>query len=281
MRKKTKDPENQFRQKGFLSQASTRAKKHIRQGNKDWFNLADKLVWLLQEIALRTSESVKGKTLDAPVLATSILLRSTGLSQAAILLIERGMAVEARIMIRSLLENAFCIAAITDNEAEFIKRFKKDHTASQKAQASFILKKLSEPGSARAKNLESFLKQLEQGSKNLSIKELAELGPLNEQYLLYRVLSNDSSHPSATSLLRHYRFDKDGWNGYRMGAAEDNEVAETLWYLALSIMPICVGVMQITKNRASNKKLTRLIEQYEVLYAKLKPRIDPSSTNPE
>lgn len=267
-------PEDQFRRKGFLSQASARARKYLRQKNKEWFSLADKFVFLLQEIAIRTSESetVKGTTLTAPALAAAIALRSAGLSQAAILLIERGMVVETRIMIRSLLENAFCIAALIENKDEFIEALKKDRAASRKALASIALEEF--PEHKEAQNLRAFLEKQAPKLKHLNMGEIAKSGPLKkEHYLLYRMLSNDSAHLSSKSLERHYRIlpEENVWNGYKMGVGEDKEIIETLWYLALSIMHICIGITEITKDQTSNKKANDLVKKYEYLYETSNP----------
>ncbi len=96
-----------------------------------------------------------------------------------------------------------------------------------------------------------------------------------------RVVRNDEVGSSillcSTIFPRIISPEKNGWNGYKMGVGEDEEITETLWYLALSIMPICVGTTQIAGDNVGNRKVNSLVEEYELLYAQLKPQISPSS----
>ena len=268
MNKEQDDLELEFRQKGFLSDVMSDVMRGVRQENKDWFNLAESLSGCLQSIAMRAVDTVRGKSLAPKVLATLLLLRSNSMMQAAILLIERGMAVEAKIMIRGILENTFCVAALHEKSDEFIKLFQDDDAASRRAQIKFILEHgLIGQDSERNKRLESLLSEIEKGQKNLLISHLSGLGVLKDQYLMYRVLSNDSAHPSATSLLRHMVVaeDRSNWVGYSFSVAEDNEITEVLDYLLLAAIPLGVGVTQVIEDKVGNAELGKLTDKLETI----------------
>jgi len=262
------DIDAQFCRKGFLAEGMAEEITLLRQNHDALFRLAEDLSECLQTMAVKAMAHVKGKTLDANVLATFVLLRSTSLVQAAILLAERGMVVEARMMVRSLLESGFCIVAIHRDPQKFVELFRSDDMASRKGQAKVILEKgLAAPDSEMGKKVNAFLSALEKGTRYFDINDLASQGPLASQYLLYKVLSNDSAHVSATSLRRHLDMapDKSGWIGYVLGPAADPEIAQTLDYLVLAGIPIGLAFTEMVGDGAGNADLAAIAERRAVL----------------
>jgi hypothetical protein len=265
----------EFRQSGFLSDAIRDLVPTFRSGSKDWFDLAEDASRAMQHIAIRAAENpqVRGKTLDRAVLATFVQIRSAHLAQGTILMLERGMVVEGRTLVRSLLENSFCMGALHDAPDEFVKLFKADDQASRKAQADFVLaQKFRAIGPEQEQKLLHLIAKVEKGSRTLDMKKLAGLSPLIASYLLYRVLSNDSAHPSATSLRRYLNMADDGtgWIGFVIEPGSDDEIADSLYRLVGALIGVAIGMTQIVGDSEMNGVIAALAERNDKL-AKLLP----------
>jgi Family of unknown function (DUF5677) len=265
----TRDFDAEFRDTGFLSAASRDSIPSLRAECKEWFELADDANRVMQQITIRGVEGKgsRGKTLDSPVLATFVQIRSASMIQAVILLTERGMTIEARTMVRSLLENALCMGALHDAPDEFVKMFKADYEASQKAQANIIKAQAASLSPQDAKKLDDLIGKIEKGVQTLSMKALADLSPLKRLYLLYRVLSNDAAHPSATSLHRYLNSapDKKSWSGFIVGPGTTAEMVNCLTRLVEVVVALGVGYTVIIGDDAGNAEMRRLSNAYTAL----------------
>lgn len=249
------DFDEQFRQLGFLSSATAALTSSIRQESGPWFELADRANETFQGIAIRAAETCTGLTAGDPKVVTALLaLRCASAVQGVLLLAERGMAVEARSLIRSLIENALCLGALHDQPTKFLDMLWKDSDASRKAQGNFILAHNLVPGGdAQRARLEDAIAAIEK-VRNLSIKEVSELSPLRRLYLSYRVLSNDSSYPSARSLSRYLRTSGEGsgWMGYLIGPAKSKELDDSLLLLLQGLTAAGVAITQVVGDIVGN-----------------------------
>jgi len=110
-----------FEQQGFLSPDMQQHIVSIRDRESDWFGLAERLNRLGQKIVLaqRELESDRGYA-DYRVVAMLFYTRALSSFQASVLLIERGMIVEANTMTRALVETACVMAGIHKNKQEFV-----------------------------------------------------------------------------------------------------------------------------------------------------------------
>lgn len=254
-----------FEEKGFLSAGSANGIASLRAENADWFKLADDMNEVLMRSATAAMETVKTSSMAPEAVAVRVLQRSCGSFQAVILLTERGMVAEGRSLARSLIENAFGIAALHDNPAEFMKLLKEDSEASRKRQANFILAEdLIATGSSRSK-LQDTVDAIGKPSP-MNIKSLATLGPLTKLYLSYQRLSDDATHLSARSLNRHIWTDptRSGWN-YKWGPGSQGENAATLYHAFLAAISIGVGVTQMLKDMANNEKFGELANRFHAM----------------
>jgi len=261
------DGSDDFLQKGFLGESAKLAIPALRRPLTSWFELVELVSAVLQTSLLNASRTVRGTSKDPAVLGTFVAFRSAHSLQAAILLAERGLITETRLLVRSLIENAFCMAALVTNPQEFLARFEEDAVASRKGLAGVILKKeIASPGSPDEAKVKAALVSFGK-AKLMSIDDLADLGPLRKQYLLYRVISNDAAHPSATSLSRHMdvKPDKSGWIGYVSGPALEPERRQTLNDLALTAISIVVGFTELIADIKGNAEISELSERYQKL----------------
>lgn len=234
----------------------------------DIAKLADEMIVALEEVARRATEHIKGSSLDPRVLGLLLLIRSSGSLFGALNLYKQGLPVEARILLRSCLENSFCIAALIETPEKFVASFKDDDDASRKAQAKALLavSKYAETDVAMRGRMEAVASSIEK-VRNLSIPELAKDGPLREFYLLYKVISHDAAHPSAKSLLRHMlvRDDKAGWHGYRWGADASEIADDTLSWLILVGGSIGIGATQLLGDDEGNIRIGTILKKRESL----------------
>lgn len=261
------EEKDDFLEKGFLGVSANLAIPALRAPLAYWFDLLEGVSAVLQRTLVRAAQGPQGTSKDPKVLGTLLAFRSAHSLQGAILLSERGLVTEARLLVRSLIENAFCMAALVTNPQNFLDRFEEDAVASRKGLASVILKKeIASRGSPDETKVKSALASFGK-ARLMSIDDLADLGPLRKQYLLYRVISNDAAHPSATSLLRHIDIkpDKSGWVGYVSGPAPVADRKQTLNDLALTAISLIVGFTELVSDKQGNAEIAELSAKYQKL----------------
>ncbi len=250
---------------GFLSADITGAITHFRAENADWFKIAEDLNTVLMRTVKAATSAVKTTSMTPEAVAVRVLLRSCGTLQGVILLTERGMVAEGRILARGLIENAFCIAALHDNPEAFIEMLKKDSEASRHLQRKFIVAQDLIASGAKRDKLQAAIDEMEKPAI-MSPKKVAELGPLVKMYLAYQRLSDDAAHPSAKSLDRHVLTDeaRTGWK-YIWGPGDQGENATTLHYALLAAISIGVGITQMLKDMDNNAEFGDLSNRFDAM----------------
>lgn len=97
---------------GFLGSELDSACEAIVEANADWFSLAKTTNLLTMRIVQEALDTVHESSWSAEAIAVRLLLRAAGVFQGALLMAQRGMHVEGRIMARSLLEVSFSVGAL-------------------------------------------------------------------------------------------------------------------------------------------------------------------------
>jgi hypothetical protein len=254
-----------FEQAGYLSDQTSRIMKDTQSDNPEWFQLAQQLNIALMSIARHATDTVKSGNWEPEAVATRILLRSCGTFQGAVLMAERGMTAEARILARSLMEDAFCVAGLVSTPKLFLKMLQEDSEASRRLQGKFIeAAGLVAKGETRDK-LVAAIDALGKPD-TMNIKKLAGLGALVNQYLYYQRLSDDSAHTSARALEHHVEraADNSGWH-YKWQPAKKEENAATLQHIVLGALPVGIGLTEVLKDEANGKLLLPIIERFDAL----------------
>jgi len=230
-----------------------------------WFALAEDVNLALMKAAIFGTENAKSGSMSREAIGTRVGLRSAGTLQGAILLTERGMVAESRMLARSLIEDAFAMAALHDKPDEYIQRIREDSNESRRNQARFIEAERLLNDNAASLRLKATIEAMDKGAL-LSPKAVAKMGPLTAQYLAYQRLSDDAAHTSARSLDRHVNANatRTAWN-YRWepGTAEEN--AATLHSVVLAALPIGIGLTQILEDRASGALFGSLVERFQAM----------------
>lgn len=261
------DFRRQFETTGYLSPIMSDVVSNFRERMCGWFGLADDVSSTLQQMAFRNTEAATMDSLsfEQKPVSHCVLLRASGNFQGAVLMAERGMIVPARIMARSVLEDSFCIAALHDKPQDFLDHLKVDDKLARKGQAKAVLAN-GKLDPANEEKLRAFIASIPR-LENLGMAGLADLGPLNTQYLAYRVLSNDAAHPSATSLMRHMSYNdaRTEWLGFKVGPGKDLEIVQSLNFAIMAALAIGVAYSTIVGDKGANEQFGELSRRYHDL----------------
>ena len=255
-----------FEGKGFLSEGITAGIAGIRAENATWFKLAEDTNATLMRAAVAGARTIKTTNWSREAVAVRIAMRSCGTLQGVILLTERGMVTEGRMLARSLIENSFCMTALVDNAAAFLDMLREDSEASRRQQGKFVKDQNLGGSDVDRQKLQAAIDAIDKKAAIMSPKKVAALGPLLIQYLNYQGLSDDAGHVSASSLHRHVQRHPDGsgWD-YRWLAGDQGENATTLHRTLLATLPIGIALTQILDDSAGNVAFQALAERFRVM----------------
>ena len=257
-----------FEEEGFLGAGIVNGIVELRDKNADLFQIAEKTNTVLMRTVKTATAAAQTTPMAPEAVAARVLLRSCGTFQGIILLTEWGMVAEGRMLVRSLIENAFCIAALIDNPETFMEMLKRDSEASRQNQRKFILAQELVDDDAKRDQLQAVIEDIDKIGKPrlMGVKKVAELGPLLTLYLAYQRLSDDAVHLSARSLHRHVMFNAEhsGWC-YKVGAGDQGENATTLHYAVRAILGIGVGITQMLEDKEGNAAFGELSDRFHEL----------------
>jgi hypothetical protein len=257
--------QEEFEEAGFLSRRAKRGVHEIRAANPAWFELAHAMNGVLVATATRAMDATKGHNWSQEAVAVRLLLRTLESFQAVILLSERGMVSPARALVRTIVEDSFCAAALLDEPEKVIKMLRDDSDASRRGQAMFISEQQLGNEPAMLAKLEAAIQAMDKKPR-INWKDMAKLTSMLPQYLNYQRLSDGALHTSAASLDLHIarRPDRQGW-AYRVGPGEPGDIAATLHRAVLAAMPVGIVVTQIVPDATGNAALAELGDRFQAL----------------
>lgn len=255
---------------GFMSPDINETIAIITSENEEWFTFLRDINRLLQAIVVSGFQKHHGRTMDLEVLAMLTAMRSLSNFQSAFINLERGMIVEARILIRCLFENAFCMGALAETPEKFIPLLYKDNVAAKRGQA----KALKQGSYSLDQDVATAMDEILAGDKgrHLNWQEVSEMSSLRNQYLFHKHLSDDAMHYSASSLKRYIISNKEtnSWSGYKFGPGKKAEVALAANLSASAALGILIGFLQATKDSSHDKEANELLDRFGSL-SSLKP----------
>ncbi len=254
-----------FDEYGFLSEGTANGIADLRLENAEFFSLTDDINKALMLTAVSAKEKVNVNLWDPKAVAIRILLRSCGTMQAIILLTERGMVTEGRTHLRSLIENAICIAALDGQPDEFVQILRNDSDASRQRQRKFIVaQNLVDEGAPR-EALQAVINEIGNVSP-MNLRDIASLGPLEIHYLAFQRLSDDSSHLSAKSLDHHVLRDAERQHfQFRWCIGNLDENSATLYHAVLAALAIGISITQILEDWDNNANFGDLTQRFQEL----------------
>ncbi|MBI1216583.1 MAG: hypothetical protein GC185_12295 [Alphaproteobacteria bacterium] len=237
-----------------------------------WIRFAKRLLNLAERICQEIVLPPTIRPSDPKVAALLLVKRSISNGKSAILLHRRNLIIDARIIVRTSLENAFWIAGLTDHGKDFVKKMADHDLKYKKLLGERVLAYQSYRGSEPNISLQETIRVIgNEKRKAMTPKNVAEESALKHFYILYQLLSSDSAHPTTEALSRFLSppEKKTGMRTLNATATlKPNEVSDTIWYLCLALLAICVGANQLWGGTKAGKHLSRLEKDYQTLYKK-------------
>jgi hypothetical protein len=187
---------------GYLSaDIATWIAKH-RAEHEPSFNLAERLNRVAQRLMLA---ALVPEGDNRSLLVLLFFARALSSFQGAVLLVERGMTVEAQTLARSCLETSFCLGAVA-NDVDFLDQLVHSDTAHKKKVARWLTSRgvnITELSAEQIDKLKGFLENLKSSgviADPIQMKQAADKAGLTDIYeTVYRDLSDRAAHPSLNS----------------------------------------------------------------------------------
>jgi hypothetical protein len=255
-------------ERGFLSAAAAEFPAMYRNMAKGYFDMAEAFSRVGQSIAMRAMDATPDDHRDPVVLATVLLFRTLQSFQAAVVLCERGLATEARMVLRSCFENSFCLAALVGDSSKLIAAFESDHKHTLKALAKFIaqsderMQHLDPKAKKAIRTTASTADQVWGKVKQLSIDDIAKSSAFADSYLMYRTMSADAAHPSYQSLDRFFDRPSDDVWGFSVGPQPARLIADTINIGCLALGAVLVAFTQFVDDKDGNRDTAHVLAEY-------------------
>lgn len=236
-----------------------------------WTQLADTIGQTCLDILGGVPVTVTEKRfVDPKVLALMLASRALSNFRGVFILIENGLVVESRILVRCCFENAFWIAGLQAKGDGFVKKMLEDEMRSRRVRGEWVLTKKPQLSGEVEKRLREQLKLINKNSdkaKSLSPKDVALSGLLREGYGIYSQLSADAAHPTVTSLNRHVGRSDKGHEALIdvVPAPKDEEIITTWDWACNAMLGVSVGVNEILGGAPAGQGLLDLADRYQAL----------------
>jgi hypothetical protein len=207
---------------GFLSPAVHQTIDGIRRRNAAIFDLADDASRLGQEVMFHGISVGARETTMSPIgLGTQLLIRTVSNFQAAVILAERGMTIEARTLVRSCYENAVFIGGLHTCPKETVDHMRADERGSQIGRLTIMAEEMEAEGHdpVEVSRLRGRIEEISATPEpvRLSTRLIAKRVGINAHYLFFRQMSADSAHPSLSALQKHLEMENGEPLGFGIG----------------------------------------------------------------
>jgi hypothetical protein len=207
---------------------------------------------------------------DEKVLALMLLARTVSNMKGTLQLLDARRIVEARIITRSCFENFFWTVGLAEKGEAFVREMRNDDISHRRSQGQSIFSSGIELEEATKERLQVFMRSSGKqfgDAKTLSPKRVAWIKEhFKSTYIFYGHLSADA-HPSVTTLNRYavpHTADEVGGIDVEP-VIKDAEVAETLEFLCMAAIGVCVGVNQMLGGTDGGKALDGILTRYSDL----------------
>lgn len=241
-----------------------------------WSELADTLGQTALDILGGAPVTVTEKRFAEPkVLAIMLMSRTLSNFRGVFTLIENGLLVEARILVRCCFENTFWLAGLHSQGDKFVRKMLHDEMRSRQVRGEMVLSKKPLLLEGVEKRLREQLRAINKkwpDAKSLSPKDVALSGLLRDGYLIYSQLSADAAHPTVTSLHRHVgHCETDGEALIEVvPAPKDDEIVMTWDWACNAMLGACVAVNQILGGTPAGQRLRQIADRYQTLTTRRK-----------
>jgi hypothetical protein len=252
---------------GFLSpQIDDWIKRH-RAGHAEWFSLCENLNEFAQHVMLSFKPLRSDRRLTV---VAAVFSRVVSHFQATILLTERGMLLEARVVARAALEATFIVGALLKDK-KFVDDYAKDHEVRCRKTITSLLKhndqELNAIGTTRERlqrDLERVEKIIsEEGIKELKVRETARRAQMDRHYeSLYDLLCS-TVHTRVKDLERGVIMDAGGWpDQIKWGPDSNPDAISEVFLATCDIMFIALRAMAPLSDLSVEERLASLSLTY-------------------
>jgi Family of unknown function (DUF5677) len=238
----------------------------------EWTALAERLGTAAMEIFRSAEVAITSSGFaDEKVLVLALLARSLSNLKGVLVLLRARRIVEARTITRCCLENFYWTVALSEKGDKFVRQMLHEEMSRRKARGQFIFQSEIELDAAIEGRLRGWLKDANQrfaGAKSLNPKDVASVrADFAKTYTFYSQLSSDAAHPSVDALNRYVvPHTEDEVGGIDVEpVVKDTEIAETIEYLCMAFMGVCVGVNQMLGGTTGGTVLPALADEYTAL----------------
>ena len=246
-------------------------KRTLMTNQESWLAFGAKLLNVCEAILHQAEIPEEGRsTPDPRLVALTLMCRTVNNFAALRLLVENEFIIEARTLVRCCWENLFWIGGLTADGHGFVKRMIGEDVTSKLKRGNELLewaRKVDFEG-----DLTSFLAKLKAENPKqtkISFQSEAQAGNVGDGYIVYRVLSTDAAHPSATSLSRHYELDEScGASGETLRGTpiiDAGEIEETLEFACSALLGVCVGTNKLVGGTPAGEQLADLFQEFRKL----------------
>jgi len=258
-----------FKKKGFLSAGVSLFRDHFRTAMAEWFEVAEGLNALGQQVYVDSADQVLGKEVMSPISLVLLMMpRCLSGFQGAIVLAERGLGIEAQSLVRSIYETAFWMGYVCKKADTAIPQLRRETLKSEIGLFEASLKHLTQMSLDAKIEVELRLNEMRKEHDALpkppNVEKLAELSGFGSNYFFYKELSGAATHLSMKSI--HIFLEKNANGdpiGHQIGPDEES-VGKAVW-LGCRAMVLAIDVVQRTLdytkfdhelNRINEKMLT-------------------------
>lgn len=235
-------------EEGFLSEEINQWIKKHRQENSELFKLCENL----NRFSHSTMFTIHITTINPSNLLVSCLyIKAMSTFQGIILMTERGMVNEAKVLLRCLLECMFAIVAIGKDDSVADNLLSSDQIKRKKALKSYKENRdagvYDSTSSLSKADVENLIKELEKeikenGIKDLKIQELAQKAGLDLIYnTAYRILSA-SIHVDLADLHQYLKISDGGELEMLLWGPDANDINLILYSAAGAMLRIVPAV---------------------------------------
>lgn len=260
------DLESAFRRDGFLAEEMSGAVAFIKRGYELEFKYARRLNRLAQALYGAVAPMIHHRRIKDPIcLGVQFMPRALSNFQGAAILLERGMLVEARTLIRSVFEVAFWILYLAKKPDDAVEHLMSRSLHSQRAVDGVALRYLNLDDDDRAQLKARHRMAKTKAGKVMEVQDIADASGYGEFYLHYSELSGGAAHGSLKSIGGYLAVDHEGTpSGHQIGP--EYEQVGTVAKLSFQAMLLCIeGMRLLTDHTALDEEYKCLIEEFGVM----------------
>lgn len=244
----------------------------LTEDTATWLGCLDRIIACAEGIA----ETARiNPTEDAEGLAACLLARSVSTGRVVVRLVRLDHVVEARMLTRSIFENAFYLYRLARDGSTFADQMKADEVFHHRALGK-VIEATGGEGSSRVREIINRSLQQSGKGKALNPGKVLSGGEIKDAYVFYRHLSFDAGHPSITALKRHF-VESAGNEGFSLAPQLKNgEATNTAFFASMALLIGSIAANDALGRTTGGEHIEGLLAEYNEIVARTMPAPAPS-----